>query len=201
MNALPKTEARILVIDDEAQIHRFLSPALGASGYVVLRAMNGREGLRLAAEEAPDLVLLDLGLPDLDGNTVLGRLRAFSPVPVIVLSAREREADKIAAFDVGADDYVEKPFGVGELLARIRAALRRRAGVREGRPSSCARAPSSLTSPAMRPVSPEPRSPSPKGNSPSSPCSPAMRGACSLTARSFSPSGGRRMSRMSPICG
>jgi two-component system KDP operon response regulator KdpE len=105
----------------------------------VLRALTGGEGLRLAAEEAPDLVLLDLGLPDLDGTAVLGRLRAFSEVPVIVLSAREREADKIAAFDAGADDYVEKPFGVGELLARIRAALRRRGG-REGAEAELLRA-------------------------------------------------------------
>jgi len=126
MSATARPEARILVIDDEAQIHRFLAPALGASGYVVLRALNGREGLRMAAEESPDLVLLDLGLPDLDGTALLGELRAFSEVPVIVLSARDREADKIAAFDAGTDDYVEKPFGVGELLARIRAALRRR---------------------------------------------------------------------------
>jgi two-component system KDP operon response regulator KdpE len=117
---------RIVVIDDEPQIHRFVRPALEASGYAVDRADNGSEGLRLAASRAPDLVLLDLGLPDIDGHEVLSRLRGFSDVPVIVLSARDRESEKIAALDGGADDYVEKPFGVGELLARIRTALRHR---------------------------------------------------------------------------
>jgi two-component system KDP operon response regulator KdpE len=118
--------ARILVIDDEPQIHRFVRPALEASGYAVDRADTGSEGLRLAAARSPDLVLLDLGLPDIDGHEVLSRLRGFSDVPVIVLSARDREAEKIAALDGGADDYVEKPFGVGELLARMRTALRHR---------------------------------------------------------------------------
>ncbi len=116
----------ILVIDDEKQIHRFLKPALEADGFAVLSAADAREGLRLAAARSPDLVLLDLGLPDLDGREALARLRAFSDMPVIILSARDQEADKIASLDEGADDYVEKPFAVGELLARIRASLRRR---------------------------------------------------------------------------
>ncbi|WP_428395868.1 response regulator [Lichenicoccus sp.] len=116
--------ALILVVDDEPQIHRFLRPALEAAGYSVARADTAAEGLRLAASRSPDAVLLDLGLPDLDGQEALGRLRAFSAVPVLMLTARDREADKIAALDAGADDYVEKPFAVGELLARIRAALR-----------------------------------------------------------------------------
>jgi two-component system KDP operon response regulator KdpE len=120
------TGATILVIDDEPQMHRFLKPALEAAGYAVERADTAAEGLRLAAARAPDAVLLDLGLPDLDGQDALKRLRAFSSVPVIVLSARDRESEKIAALDSGADDYVEKPFGVGELLARIRAAMRHR---------------------------------------------------------------------------
>ena len=114
----------VLVVDDEPQMHRFLKPALEAAGYDTLRADTGGEGLRLAAARAPDAVLLDLGLPDIDGHDALLRLRAFSAVPVIVVSARDREAEKIRALDAGADDYVEKPFGVGELLARIRAALR-----------------------------------------------------------------------------
>jgi two-component system, OmpR family, KDP operon response regulator KdpE len=122
----PPPAARVLVVDDEPQIHRFLRPALESAGYAVERADNAAEGLRLAASRAPDLVLLDLGLPDMDGQDALKRLRGFSPVPVIVLSARDREADKIAALDGGADDYVEKPFSVGELLARIRTALRHR---------------------------------------------------------------------------
>lgn len=114
----------VLTVDDEPQMHRFLKPALEAAGYRTLRADTAAEGLRLAASRAPDLVLLDLGLPDMDGQDALVRLRAFSAAPVIVLSARDREAEKIRALDGGADDYVEKPFGVGELLARIRAALR-----------------------------------------------------------------------------
>lgn len=116
----------ILVVDDERQIHRFLKPALEAAGFEFLGAPDGREGLRLAAARAPDLILLDLGLPDGDGRSMLAQLRAFSEVPVIILSARDQEADKIAALDEGADDYIEKPFAVGELLARVRASLRRR---------------------------------------------------------------------------
>ncbi|MDN3564080.1 response regulator [Paeniroseomonas aquatica] len=118
---------RILVIDDEPQIHRFLGPALEAAGYAPLRAETAAEGLRLAATRSPALVLLDLGLPDLDGQQVLARLRGFCAAPVIIVSAREREAEKVAALDAGADDYVEKPFALGELLARVRAALRRAA--------------------------------------------------------------------------
>ena len=120
------TLGRILVIDDEAQMHRFLKPALEAAGYEVERAETAADGLRLAAGRAPDAVLLDLGLPDMDGQEVLQRLRAFSDVPVLILSARDRETEKITALDNGADDYLEKPFGVGELLARLRASLRRR---------------------------------------------------------------------------
>jgi two-component system KDP operon response regulator KdpE len=117
---------RVLVIDDEAQIHRFLRPALEAVGYEVERADTAAEGLRLAASRSPDVVLLDLGLPDMDGMQMLEKLRGFSDVPVIILSARDREAEKIAALDGGADDYLEKPFAVGELMARIRAMMRRR---------------------------------------------------------------------------
>ncbi len=123
----------VLVIDDEPQVHRFLRPALEAAGYAVARAETAAEGLRLAAARAPDAVLLDLGLPDLDGQEALARLRAFSGVPVLVISARDREAEKVAALDAGADDYLEKPFGVAELLARIRAALRHRRA-QEGTP-------------------------------------------------------------------
>ena len=117
--------ARILVIDDEPQLHRFLKPALEAAGYQVERAETAAEGLRLAATRSPAAVLLDLGLPDMDGQDVLEKLRAFSQVPVVIISAREREAEKIRALDTGADDYVEKPFALGELLARLRACLRR----------------------------------------------------------------------------
>ena len=126
---------RILVIDDEPQIHRFLGPALEAAGYAPLRAETAAEGLRLAAAQAPAAVILDLGLPDLDGQSVIPRLRAFSPAPILVLSARDREEEKVAALDAGAEDYVEKPFALAELLARIRVALRRAAGPQAPEPS------------------------------------------------------------------
>jgi len=115
---------QILVIDDEPQIHRFLSPALDAAGYDARRADSGQEGLRGIALWSPDAVVLDLGLPDMDGKEVLRRAREFYAGPIIILSARDKEAEKIAALDLGANDYVEKPFGVGELLARLRAGLR-----------------------------------------------------------------------------
>ena len=115
---------RVLLVDDEPQIHRFLRPTLEAAGYEVLRAETGAEALRLAVSAAPALVLLDLGLPDMDGQDVLVRLQAAGAPPVIVLSARDRPAEKIRALDAGARDYVEKPFDIGELLARMRVSLR-----------------------------------------------------------------------------
>jgi two-component system KDP operon response regulator KdpE len=118
------TGNRVLVVDDEPQIHRFLRPALTACGYEVQSAETGRDALRLIATTAPDIVVLDLGLPDMDGKDVLRQARHFSKVPIIILSARDQEAEKILAFDAGADDYVEKPFGIGELTARLRTALR-----------------------------------------------------------------------------
>jgi two-component system, OmpR family, KDP operon response regulator KdpE len=117
-------EPRVLVVDDEPQIQRFLNVALSAAGFRVQMAETGAQALHLAATGAPDLIVLDLGLPDRDGKDVLRDLRQFSKAPVIVLSARDREAEKIEALDLGADDYVEKPFGIGELTARLRAALR-----------------------------------------------------------------------------
>jgi two-component system KDP operon response regulator KdpE len=115
---------RILVVDDEPQIQRFLKPALIAAGFDVETAATAAEAKRLAATRAPSLIVLDLGLPDADGKSVIETVRAFSSVPIIVLSARDQEIEKIAALDLGANDYVEKPFGIGELLARIRVALR-----------------------------------------------------------------------------
>jgi two-component system KDP operon response regulator KdpE len=114
-----------LIIDDEPQIRRLLRVTLESNGYQVFDAPNGQEGIVQAAQCRPEVVLLDLGLPDLDGATVLKRLREWSKVPVIILSVRDRENDKIAALDAGADDYVTKPFSPGELLARVRTALRR----------------------------------------------------------------------------
>jgi len=118
------TQPRILVVDDEPQIRRFLKVALKAAGYESIIAETGAEALRAVASRAPDAIVLDLGLPDADGKHVLREIRAFSRVPVIILSARDREAEKIEALDLGADDYVEKPFGIGELMARLRTALR-----------------------------------------------------------------------------
>jgi two-component system, OmpR family, KDP operon response regulator KdpE len=117
-------QPRILVIDDEPQMHRFLRPALTAAGFEALRADTGAEGLKMIATAAPDAVVLDLGLPDMDGKDLLRAARAFYSGPVLVLSARERETEKIASLDIGADDYIQKPFGVGEFLARLRVALR-----------------------------------------------------------------------------
>jgi len=122
----------VVLIEDELQIRRFLRAALTGHGYRLFEAGSGEDGLIEAATRQPDLVILDLGLPDLDGLGVLARLREWTSVPVIVLSARGQERDKIAALDGGADDYVSKPFSVGELLARMRAALRRRDQVGEG---------------------------------------------------------------------
>jgi two-component system, OmpR family, KDP operon response regulator KdpE len=115
---------RILVVDDEPQIRRFLRTSLGAHGYHVIEAACGHDAIVLTTTERPDVIMLDLGLPDLDGLEVIRQIREWSNVPIIVLSVRGQEHDKIAALDGGADDYVTKPFGMGELLARIRAALR-----------------------------------------------------------------------------
>lgn len=115
---------RILVVDDEPQIQRFLKPALSAAGYEVIEAGTGGEALKAVATRSPDLVILDLGLPDMDGKDVIASLRGWSHVPIIILSARDRESEKVDALDLGADDYIEKPFGIGELTARIRTALR-----------------------------------------------------------------------------
>jgi two-component system KDP operon response regulator KdpE len=118
--------ARVLVVDDEPQIRKFLRLGLEGHGYAVLEAATGEAALRLAVAQPPELVVLDLGLPDRDGFEVLSALREWSRVPVFILSVRNRESEKVRAFELGADDYVVKPFGMPELLARIQAALRRR---------------------------------------------------------------------------
>ena len=119
-------KTQVLVVDDEPAILRFLTPALEANGYEITSAGSVAEAIKRIAAHPPDIVLLDLGLPDGDGKDVIRRARAWSDVPIVVLSARDREAEKIDALDLGADDYVNKPFNVGELLARMRAALRHR---------------------------------------------------------------------------
>ncbi|GAA5528952.1 response regulator [Herpetosiphon gulosus] len=117
-------EINVLVIEDEAPIRRFLRASLPSHGYKLIEAENGEDGLLQAAMQRPAIIILDLGLPDLDGLQVTKRLREWTNTPIIVLSARGREDDKIAALDAGADDYLTKPFGMGELLARLRVALR-----------------------------------------------------------------------------
>jgi two-component system KDP operon response regulator KdpE len=121
---MPAVKPTVLVIDDELQIRRLLRVCLDANGYRVLEAANGQEGISEVAQHHPDIVVLDLGLPDMDGVTVLKRLREWSQVPVVMLSVRDGEDDKIGALDNGADDYVTKPFATGELLARLRVAMR-----------------------------------------------------------------------------
>jgi two-component system KDP operon response regulator KdpE len=121
---MSESSLRILVVDDERAIRRFLKVSL-ANQYEVLEAVNGEQTLQAVATEHPDLVILDLGLPDMDGVEVTRRLREWTTIPIIVVSVREREDDKVAALDAGADDYLTKPFGVSELMARIRVAVRR----------------------------------------------------------------------------
>ena len=128
---MPEQAIRILVIDDELPIRRYLKTTLEAQGYVLLEAATATEGEALALGCPPDVILLDLGLPDLDGIELARRLRLECPSPIIVISARGQEADKIQALDAGADDYLTKPFGTGELMARIRVALRH--GPRDGK--------------------------------------------------------------------
>jgi two-component system KDP operon response regulator KdpE len=120
-------KGQILLIEDESQMRRFLRVILQGHGYKVVESVTGENGLNEAAVRNPDVILLDLGLPDIDGLVVTQRLREWSEIPIIVISAREQEMDKVKALDAGADDYLTKPFGVGELLARIRVAMRHKA--------------------------------------------------------------------------
>jgi len=124
---MPESNVRVLVVDDERAIRRFLRTALTAHDYLVFEATNGTDALAAVIYDRPDLVILDLGLPDIDGVEVTERLREWSKIPIIILSVRDQEGSKIAALDAGADDYLVKPFGIGELLARMRVAMRRMA--------------------------------------------------------------------------
>src|SRR5512132_568929 len=124
MTSSSTTPLKILIVDDERPIRRFLSASLG-NRYAILEAENGTEALNVAANGRPDLIILDLGLPDMDGTDLTRRLREWTDVPIIVISVRDGEEDKVAALDAGADDYLTKPFGASELAARIRVALRR----------------------------------------------------------------------------
>ena len=128
-----ESRQRVLVVDDEASIRRYLRPILTAEGFDVYEAINGQEALSAVLTHRPDLIILDLGLPDIDGIEVTRRLREWSQTPIIILSVREAEQDKVAALDAGADDYLTKPFGTSELLARIRV-IKRRQVIRENEP-------------------------------------------------------------------
>lgn len=119
------SKIRVMVVDDEPSIRRFLKRSLKAHGYDLIEAETGEDALNLAALNQPDLIILDLGLPDISGITVMQRIREWSQIPIIILSVKNQEKDKIAALDTGADDYLTKPFGVGELMARLRVAMRR----------------------------------------------------------------------------
>jgi two-component system KDP operon response regulator KdpE len=120
-------KVRVMVVDDEPSVRRFLKRSLVAHGYDMIEAKTGEEALNMAALNQPDLIILDLGLPDIPGITVMQRIREWSHVPIIILSVKNQEKDKITALDTGADDYLTKPFGVGELIARLRVAMRRQA--------------------------------------------------------------------------
>jgi len=122
-----ETGLRVLVVDDEQAIRRFLRTSLTVNGYTVFEAGSGQQALAAVVNDRPDVIILDLGLPDMAGLEVTARLREWSKIPIIILSVRDQESDKIAALDAGADDYLTKPFGVGELMARIRVVLRRAA--------------------------------------------------------------------------
>jgi two-component system KDP operon response regulator KdpE len=124
MSTTPNLALKILIVDDERPIRRFLNASLG-NRYTILEAENGNKAIKIAAMDHPEIIILDLGLPDMDGTEVTRRLREWSDVPIIVISVRDSEQDKVAALDAGADDYLTKPFGTSELLARIRVALRR----------------------------------------------------------------------------
>ncbi len=130
MSTVSDLPLKVLVVDDERSIRRFLNASLG-NHYMVLEAENGSDAIRSAAIDHPELIILDLGLPDMDGTEVTRRLREWTDVPIIVISVRDGEEDKVAALDAGADDYLTKPFGANELMARIRVALRRSSKLKE----------------------------------------------------------------------
>jgi len=123
--AMTETGQRVLIVDDEIPIRRYLRAALSAQGFAVFEAASGQEAVNAVLAHHPDIVILDLGLPDFDGIEVTRRLREWSPIPIIILSVREAETEKVAALDAGADDYLTKPFGTGELMARMRVVMRR----------------------------------------------------------------------------
>ena len=171
--SVPERPVHILAVDDEDQIRRALRSILRTRNYVVNLAETGREALIKAIDEPPDLVILDLALPDMSGIEVCRELRSWTSVPILVLSVRSGETDKVEALDEGADDYLTKPFSAGELLARIRALLRRAAALESPPPVVAVRRPHRSTSRAGSSRSTEIRSTSHRPSSTSSRCSPA----------------------------
>jgi two-component system, OmpR family, KDP operon response regulator KdpE len=123
---MPPDGPKILIIEDEQEIQRFLRVSLSNNGYRIVESVNGKDGLMQAASQQPDLIILDLGLPDIDGMEVIRQVREWSQLPIVILSARGQDHEKVSALDLGADDYLTKPFSIGELLARLRVALRHR---------------------------------------------------------------------------
>lgn len=134
---MPEMSANIVVVEDEQQIRRFVKTVLEKAGFAVFEAATGQQGLVEIGTRQPDVVIVDLGLPDLDGTELIRQVRGWSAVPIIILSARSQESEKVCGLDAGADDYLTKPFGAPELLARIRAHLRRRAFTQDDGSSSC----------------------------------------------------------------
>lgn len=133
MMTYPERRTTVLVVDDEPQIRRLLRASLAGQGFLVIEAETGQAGLAIAASHQPDIIILDLGLPDMDGLDIVRQIRGWTATPILILSARGRERDKVTALDAGADDYVTKPFGMGELTARMRVALRHAAVQASGR--------------------------------------------------------------------
>jgi len=185
-------QPRILIVDDEPLIHRVLRAALEAAGYEPLRAETGAEGLREMARAAPAAVVLDLGRPDMDGKAVLTKAREFYQEPILVLSARDKETEKIEALDLGANDYVEKPFGVGELLARLRASLRQRSNAARPPPPVVRAGEVVIDFPAGWSPGGACRCGFPRANTTCSPSSPRTPARCCSTRSCSPPSGGRR---------
>jgi CheY-like chemotaxis protein len=179
--------ARMLVVDDESQIRRFLRVALEAHAYEVVEAATGLEAIQKAATEEPDLIVLDLGLPDMDGKDVIARVREWSQTPILVLSVRQEEAEKVEALDAGAQDYVVKPFGIKELLARITPSSRSAICISTSPPTKSARAVSRSNLPAR--------------NSTCSGRSPVMPAGSSPIGRFCTRSGVRPTSMTRNICG
>jgi two-component system, OmpR family, KDP operon response regulator KdpE len=129
---MPPDGPKILIIEDEQEIRRFLRVSLSNNGYRIVESINGKDGLMQAASQQPDLIILDLGLPDIDGMEVIRQVREWSKMPIVILSARGQDHEKVSALDLGADDYLTKPFSIGELLARLRVALRHQTQIQGG---------------------------------------------------------------------